>query len=153
MRNQAEIIEEILTELNRARAKFPTWPDDPIHAAAVLLEESGELMKAVLEACYQKEPDGHFLQLIEVRNEAVQTAAMAIRFLVSLDRYVFEAGSQHKQGGDETAVSQLNRCPACGDDRTGKGSLISAVNGGQAFCNELCYERWQQSVVDEAQNP
>lgn len=102
MSNQAEIIEEILTELNRARAKFPTWPDDPIHAAAVLLEESGELMKA----CYQKEPDGHYLQLIEVRNEAVQTAAMAIRFLVSLDRYVFAAGSQHEQVGDETAVSQ-----------------------------------------------
>lgn len=106
MSNQAEIIDEVLTELNRARAKFPTWPDDPIHAAGVLLEESGELMKTVLEACYQKEPDGHYLQLIEVRNEAVQTAAMAIRFLVSLDRYVFAAGSQHEQVGDETAVSE-----------------------------------------------
>ena len=30
MSNQTEIINEILTELNRARAKFPTWPDDPI---------------------------------------------------------------------------------------------------------------------------
>ena len=48
MNNQAEIIEEILTELNRARTKFPTWPGDPIHAAAVVAEESGELVQASL---------------------------------------------------------------------------------------------------------
>lgn len=155
MNNQAEIIDEVLTELNRARTKFPTWPDDPIHAAAVVAEESGELVQATLQACYEQKRDepSFQAQLSKVRQEAIQTAAMAIRFLVSLDRYVFAAGSQHEQVGDETAVSRLNRCPACGDDRTGKGSLISAVNGGQAFCNELCYEQWQQGVLDEAVNP
>ena len=117
MNNQAEIIEEVIAELNRARTKFPTWPDDPIHAAGVLLEESGELMKAVLEACYQKEPDGHYLQLIEVRNEAIQTAVRV-------------------------------RCPACGDDRTGKGSLIYK---GMVFCNDPCFIRWRKGAVEEAQ--
>ena len=146
MNNQAEIIEEVIAELNRARTKFPTWPDDPIHAAGVLLEESGELMKAVLEACYQKEPDGHYLQLIEVRNEAIQTAAMALRFLISMDQYTFEAGGQHKQGGDQTAVRV--RCPACGDDRTGKGSLIYK---GMVFCNDPCFIRWRKGAVEEAQ--
>ncbi len=103
MSNQIEIINEILAELDRARAKFPTWPEDPIHAAGVIVEESGELMRATLQACYEKKKhDPSFAQIAEVRLEAIQTAAMAIRFLFSIDQYVFEAGHQHKQ----TAVSE-----------------------------------------------
>lgn len=50
----------------------------------------------------------------------------------------------------KTAVSQQSRCPACGDDRTGKGSLLYKK---RVFCNEVCFEQWQKGVVDEAENP
>ena len=36
------LIEE---ELIRARDKFPKWPVDPIHAAAIVSEEAGELVQ------------------------------------------------------------------------------------------------------------
>jgi Lon protease-like protein len=150
MNNQAEIIDEVLTELARARSKFPTWPDDPIHAAAVVAEESGELVQAALQACYEQKRDelSFQAQLSKVRREAIQTAAMAIRFLVSMDQYMFEAGRQHKQVGEDTAVRV--RCAACGDDRTGKGSLIYK---GMVFCNDPCFINWKKSVLEETQNP
>ena len=91
-----KIIDEVLNELNRAVAKFPTWPTDPLHALAVLGEEYGELNKAVLQLTYEPEkfithPHGKR----HVRDEAVQTAAMAIRFLMSLDRYKYVGTDQH----------------------------------------------------------
>lgn len=84
----------VLAELARAVAKFPTWPTDPLHAVAVLGEEFGELTKAVLQTVYEP----HKVEPGEVRTEAIQTAAMALRFLLSLDRYVYEPGQQHTQG-------------------------------------------------------
>lgn len=32
-----------------------------------------------------------------VRKEAIQTAAMALRFVASLDEYIYKAGEQHRQ--------------------------------------------------------
>lgn len=37
-------------------------------------------------------------------------------------------------------------CPNCGDDRTGKGSLLTP---GKAFCNELCVMEWQVKRIAE----
>jgi NTP pyrophosphatase (non-canonical NTP hydrolase) len=84
---------EIAAEMSRAVAKFPTWPTDPLHALAVLGEEFGELTQAVLQQAYEphkQAPDA-------VRKEAIQTAAMALRFVKSLDVYQFERCQQHKQ--------------------------------------------------------
>ena len=86
----------IYAELERAIAKFPTWPTDPLHAIAVVNEEVGEAVKAVLQAVYEPHKSGPD----EVRAEAIQAAAMAIRFVRSLDAYVYTAGPQHKQGGE-----------------------------------------------------
>ncbi len=83
----------VLAELNRAQTKFPTWPTDPLHAAAVLAEEMGELQRAIQQVIY--EPDK--AQPGDVQTEAVQTAAMALRFLMSLDRYVYARSEQHTQ--------------------------------------------------------
>lgn len=80
-------------ELARAVRKFPTWPTDPLHAVAVLGEEFGELTKAVLQSVYEP----HKVTPGEVRTEAVQTAAMALRFLQSLDVYTYERSEQHAQ--------------------------------------------------------
>jgi NTP pyrophosphatase (non-canonical NTP hydrolase) len=90
---QESINDDVNDELRRAVAKFPTWPTDPLHALAVLGEEFGELTKAVLQLTYepQKSSAEH------VREEAIQTAAMALRFARSLARYEYTRGEQHEQ--------------------------------------------------------
>lgn len=88
-----DVINDVWDELHKATQKFPTWPTDPIHAAAVIAEEVGELHKAVLQQVYEphKNADG------DVRKEAIQSAAMLVRFLMSLDKYDWKPGEQHKQ--------------------------------------------------------
>lgn len=88
------IEDEVAAELARAVAKFPVWPTDPFHALAVIGEEFGELTKAVLQRTYepQKGVTGK-----DIRSEAIQTAAMALRWAMSLDRYRYVQGEQHAQ--------------------------------------------------------
>lgn len=87
------VIEQVMNEVQRATAKFPTWPTDPLHALAVLGEEFGELNKAMLQLTYEP----HKTSLEEVREEAIQTAAMALRLAMSLDRYEYQRSEQHAQ--------------------------------------------------------
>ena len=88
-----DILDEIGDEFRAATDKFPTWPTDPLHAVAVVGEEFGELNQATLQHVY--EPDKASLD--DVRTEAIQTATMAVRFLLSLDDYEFNRGEQHHQ--------------------------------------------------------
>jgi NTP pyrophosphatase (non-canonical NTP hydrolase) len=81
-------------EVERATEKFPTWPTDPLHALAVLGEEFGELTKATLQAVYEP----HKSSMADVRAEAVQCAAMALRFIMSLDECELITSDQHRQG-------------------------------------------------------
>lgn len=83
----------VLAEVDRAMRKFPTWPTDPLHALAVLGEEYGELTQAVLQTTYEP----HKSNTGDVRTEAVQVAAMALRFIASLDRYSYARCEQHEQ--------------------------------------------------------
>jgi NTP pyrophosphatase (non-canonical NTP hydrolase) len=69
-------IAEVLTELDRARLLHPEWPASPYAQLAVILEELGELAQAVLDAEYSGGDPAR------VRAEAVQVAAMGLRFLV-----------------------------------------------------------------------
>lgn len=86
-------MDDVMREVSRATAKFPTWPTDPLHAVAVVGEEFGELTKAALQEVYEP----HKNDRGDVRKEAVQTAAMAIRFIMSLDRYEYTPLAQHEQ--------------------------------------------------------
>lgn len=86
--------DEVMAELQRATAKFPTWPTDPLHALAVLGEEFGELTKAMLQFTY--EPHKRVTRM-DIRSEAIQTAAMALRLAMSLPQYDYAPGRQHKQ--------------------------------------------------------
>lgn len=88
-----KIFKEIEEELNKAVEKFPLWPTDPLHAVAILGEEFGELTKDTLELVY--EPNKTSLD--NLKKEALQTAAMAIRFLKSIDTYEFNRAHQHNQ--------------------------------------------------------
>jgi NTP pyrophosphatase (non-canonical NTP hydrolase) len=66
----------IFAELKKAENKFPGWPDDPVHGAAILAEEAGELVKASLDFYY-----GRYDEIDLMEKEAAQVGAMAIRFL------------------------------------------------------------------------
>ena len=81
------VLDAILAELRRAQRKFPEWPADPLHACAILQEEVGELTRAILHAVYEPSKGGPK----DVEDEALQVAAMAIRFL--LGRYVWTSRS------------------------------------------------------------
>lgn len=74
-----EAIRLINIELKNAIAKYPEWPTDIIHAAAVVNEEAGELIRACLNHSY------HGADEADVQREAIQTAAMAIRFIMNSD--------------------------------------------------------------------
>lgn len=89
-----DVMKEVQAEMARACTKFPTWPTDPLHALAVLGEEFGELTKDMLQLCYEP----HKTSRENVRKEAMQTAAMALRLVMSLDAYDYKRGPQHSQG-------------------------------------------------------
>ena len=90
------VLREIQEEVERAMRKFPQWPTDPIHAATVIAEECGELQKAVLEAVYEPHKGSRH----NIRTEAVQTAAMCLRFLSSMGAYEWFNSAQHPQDMD-----------------------------------------------------
>jgi hypothetical protein len=87
------IIAEIEAEVTKATIKFPTWPTRIIDAQGVVAEEAGELAKACLQVVYEP----HKETMEGVRMEAIQTAAMCIRFLASMDVYDISPAEQHTQ--------------------------------------------------------
>ena len=83
-----ELFGDVAAEVLRAEKKFSNWPESPYVALCVLGEEYGELQKAVLHVT-EKGAD-----VEDVRSEAVQVAAMAMRFLLGLDEYVYNEDGQ-----------------------------------------------------------
>jgi hypothetical protein len=88
---------EIAPSLLGSGFEFGFWPTDPLHALAVLGEEFGELTKAMLQHTY--EPHKGVTQQ-DIREEAIQTAAMALRLAMSLPCYQYRKAPQHSQGSD-----------------------------------------------------
>lgn len=85
--NIDEALNSILEEYDRASTAIPSWPIDPIHAASVVTEEAGELLQAANDSYYPAH--NHNGPTYErMRKEAIQTAAMALRFLVGLEHYI-----------------------------------------------------------------
>jgi|TARA_Y100000310_G_scaffold169916_1_gene170133 hypothetical protein len=73
----------IVDALDEAEAKYPDWPDDQIHAAAIMSEESGE----TIQAAWARLVIDHVYRGRDINNiakEAVQTGAMALRILINL---------------------------------------------------------------------
>ncbi len=75
------ILELIEEELKKAKAKWPNWVNDPVHASAIISEESGELTKACLDYCYD---NGLINDMVK---ESVQIGAMVFRFLENVAMY------------------------------------------------------------------
>jgi len=98
LKNKAKtnkIFDDVRKELKKAKTKFPYWPNDPLHASGIVSEEVGELHKEVLQWMYEPEKT----QYENIRKEAIQSLAMLIRFINSLDNndYEWQESKQHKQ--------------------------------------------------------
>ncbi|MCL4473540.1 MAG: hypothetical protein M1455_06325 [Actinobacteria bacterium] len=52
------VMSEIMDELEAAEQKHPGWPDDLIHATAIVAEESGEAIQAAIDFMYSDLPEG-----------------------------------------------------------------------------------------------
>jgi hypothetical protein len=75
-----DTLEKVAIELSRAQAKFP--PFNSAHEGyAIILEELDELWT---EVCSNQETPGRDDRL---RKEAIQVAAMALRFLVDMPNF------------------------------------------------------------------
>ena len=68
---------QIARECDLACLKHPEWPRHKVIAAAIVAEESGELIRAALQAQFENAPEA------EMTKEAIQTGAMALRFLLN----------------------------------------------------------------------
>jgi len=77
--NSQKTVDFILAEVKRAENLHPRWPEDIIHAAAIVSEESGELIQAALNHVYFGDDRE------KIRKEAIQTAATCIRLLKNMD--------------------------------------------------------------------
>jgi regulator of replication initiation timing len=133
--------DSIFCELERATNKFPTWPTDPHHAANVLAEEVGELVKTIVEHTYEP----HKSTREDVRTEAKQAAAMALRFFLSMDAYQFKPCDQHSQSGkmlipptQEPATAET--CPTCGSADKSVRESVSKPNCGPPLFP--CQDAW-----------
>jgi hypothetical protein len=86
MNTNDSIIHEVLKEYQRAKKKFPSWPVHIVARAAIVGEESGELIQAALQWKYERQHtyEGRDGQYDKMKKEAIQTAAMCLRFLEML---------------------------------------------------------------------
>ena len=91
--NTPTVNPDVLREVERAMQKYPAWPNDPLHALAILGEEFGELTKEMVQLTYEPHKTDHR----KVEMEAIQTAAMALRLVMSLHRYHYMPAHQHLQ--------------------------------------------------------
>lgn len=79
----------VMQEINRSCAKHPRYPADPLRRTAIMVEEAGEAIKDALDltrsrvVTSMREDDDLRTRL---RHEVVQTAAMAIKMLVAMNR-------------------------------------------------------------------
>ena len=70
----------IVSELAHAEEQHPDWPDDPIHAAALVSKKAEELLLVSLNSSR-----GIAERRKQILKEATQTGAMALRLLLNMD--------------------------------------------------------------------
>lgn len=82
----SSILDEIIKEYRRAKKRHPSWPDHPAGQAGVVVEEAGELMQACMNIKYKTNKNGRSVKEMkaDIRKEAIQTAAVCLRFLENL---------------------------------------------------------------------
>ena len=87
-----EIWPAIELELRSSKKNHPNYPDHVCGQAGIVVEEAGELMRAALDWKYGRATEVELQknQIAALRDEAIQTAASAIRFLENLNYQVIK---------------------------------------------------------------
>ena len=75
---RGELIGKVFAEISRAETLHPGWPENIYEQLAIIGEEFGELQQAALDNDHKAQNTQH------IEDEAVQLAAMALRFLFNL---------------------------------------------------------------------
>jgi hypothetical protein len=73
-----ETLQDIFKEINKARVKWPGWPADVVHSAAIVAEEAGEALQAALNYQYKS---GFREDRAKIKEELLHTIVTAVRFL------------------------------------------------------------------------
>lgn len=100
--HKKDIWPAIELELRKAKKEHPNWPDHVAAQAGIVCEESGELMKAALQMKYEKADPAASIELM--KKEAIQTAAMAIRFLENLKEVNIDFSQQIQSNDRNNSV-------------------------------------------------
>lgn len=79
-------LQDVLEERVRQEQKWGQQDHDPFLYLTILGEEYGEMCKAALEARFHKPDKNKDMLLAHLREEAVQTAAVALAIVECLDR-------------------------------------------------------------------
>jgi hypothetical protein len=86
-RKAIEAIQLIMDELVSAEAKHPLFPNDPIHAVAIMAEECGEAVQAAIDFVYQDGIAHRQVNRRKLQKELAQTGAMAVRNLINMHNF------------------------------------------------------------------
>ncbi|MTK53314.1 hypothetical protein [Paludibacter sp.] len=76
--------EAIDRELIRAKKLYPTFPTNVFEQTCIMMEEAGEVVKAANDFVYEKGDKAELLMLL--KDEVIQTAAMCMRMLESIEK-------------------------------------------------------------------
>jgi NTP pyrophosphatase (non-canonical NTP hydrolase) len=108
---QGRILDDVLAERDRQEAKWGEQNHDPFTYLTILMEELGELAEAALHARFGgPAADG-------LRNEAIQTAAVAVAIVECLDRGKWSWRDDVDNNGNDRRLADLPvqavACPWC----------------------------------------
>lgn len=110
----AYILGLIIDELERAEKKYSSWPENTVHAVAIIFEKAGEMIQSAIEYEYGERTNPCLLHHV---NEAIQTAAMALRFIVNFSPYVtLKRNSPKSTLLDHAILEALRRAKTMGND-------------------------------------
>jgi len=70
----------IVTELEHIERDYPDWPENEVDAAQIISDKAAKLLSASSARRRKKQRDNN-----PVLNEAIQTGAMVLRFLLGMD--------------------------------------------------------------------
>lgn len=76
--------EEIDRELQRAKKLFPQFPANIFEQTCIMMEEAGEVVKAANDFAHNRGDKSELLMLL--KDEVIQTAAMCMRMLESIEK-------------------------------------------------------------------
>jgi hypothetical protein len=103
-----QALSSIRNGLEEAERKFPSFPTDPVHAAAIVVEEAAVLQVAALQFTYKS---GGWAAL---HDEAVQVGAMALRFLCHIDSMKSRPSEQvERVPGSTQHLQAASGCSSC----------------------------------------